>query len=154
MIIKVCRWISKKGKNLLPTLQYSLVYKSVFSKTLTNTNHNNNNNNNKSSMLNNTQESIQIFSLIWWINLLLKIIKKCKPIKELKQEVGDGLSVGVLNILPKVSSLPRLLATSLNERRDMFMWPHDGHLIKGSCLGASYTKLTPSLMWYRYILCN
>ena len=31
------------------------------------------------------------------------------------------------------------------------MWPHVGHLIKGSCLGTSYTKLAPCLVWYRYI---
>ena len=33
--------------------------------------------------------------------------------KEEKQEVGDNLSVCVMNILPKVSSLPNLLAINL-----------------------------------------
>ena len=32
---------------------------------------------------------------------------------DLKQEVGDNLSVCVLNILPKVSSLPSSLAINL-----------------------------------------
>ena len=59
-------------------------------------------------------------------------------IVKLLQEVGDDLSVCVLNILPKVSSLCDL------------MWPHVVHLIKGSCLGASYTKLA----WCRYIFCS
>ena len=31
----------------------------------------------------------------------------------MKQEVGDSLSVYVLNLLPKVSTLPRLVAVSL-----------------------------------------
>ena len=39
--------------------------------------------------------------------------QKYKPIKELKQEVGDDLSIGVLNILPKVNSLPSLLSINL-----------------------------------------
>ena len=59
-----------------------------------------------------------------------------------QQQVGDHLSICVLNILPKFSSLCDL------------MWPHVGLLIKGSCLGASYTKLVPSLVWSRYIFCR
>ena len=34
------------------------------------------------------------------------------------------------------------------------MWPHVGHLIKGPCLGTSYTKLAPCLVWYQYIFCR
>ena len=67
----------------------------------------------KISVLNNIQKGIQIYSLIWWINLLLQITKKCNPIKELKQEVGDDLSVGVLNIPPKINNLPSLLPINL-----------------------------------------
>ena len=52
----------------------------------------------KISVLNNIQKGIQIYSLIWWINLLLQNTKKCNPIKEWKQEVVDDLSAGVLNI--------------------------------------------------------
>ena len=32
--------------------------------------------------------------------------------------------------------------------------PHVGHLIKASCLGASYTKSAPCLVWYRYSFCR
>ena len=31
---------------------------------------------------------------------------------------------------------------------------HVGHLTKGSCLGNSYTKLAPCLVWCRYIFCR
>ena len=31
---------------------------------------------------------------------------------------------------------------------------HVDHLIKRSCLGASYSKLAPCLVWYRYIFCR
>ena len=72
-----------------------------------------------------------------------------------KQEVADDLSVCVLNILPKVSSLPSLLVINLVKVEiqifQTVMWRHVGHLIKGSCLGASYTKLAPSLVLGRYI---
>ena len=67
-----------------------------------------------------------------------------------RQEVGDELSVFFLNILPKVNTLPSLLVTSL-VKVEIFIfqtvtWPHVGHLIKGSCLGASYTKSAPCLV--------
>ena len=62
--------------------------------------------------------------------------------REGKQEVGDDLSVCLLNILPKGSS-----------RCDL-TWPHVGHLNKGPCLRASYTKLAISLAWCRYIFCR
>ena len=65
-----------------------------------------------------------------------------KSCREGEQEVGDNLNVCVLNILPKVSSLCDL------------MWPQVDHLIKRSCLEASYTKLSPSLVWCRYIFCR
>ena len=61
-----------------------------------------------------------------------------------------------LNNLPKVSSLPSLLAIKLvkMENIDFSNRPHVGHLIKGSCLGASYTKSVPCLVWCRYIFCR
>ena len=88
----------------------------------------------KINVLNNIQKGIQIHRLIWWINLLLQNTKKCNPIKELKQEVGDDLSVGVLNILPKINSLPSLLHINLVK---VEIWSCDLMLVKGLCLGAS-----------------
>ena len=35
----------------------------------------------------------------------------------------------------------------------MVTWPHFGHLIKGSCLGVSYTKPAACLVWFPYIFC-
>ena len=62
----------------------------------------------------------------------------------------------MLNILPKVSSLPILLDINLVKMENIHFlnWPHVGHLIKGSCLGASYTKSAPGLVWCRYIFCR
>ena len=40
------------------------------------------------------------------------------------------------------------------ENIDFSNRPHVGHLIKGSCLGASYTKSAPCLVWCRYIFCR
>ena len=72
-----------------------------------------------------------------------------------KQEVSNDLSVCMLNILPKVKSLLCLLAINLVKVEiqifQTVMRPHFGHLIKGSYLGASYTKLAPCLVWYQYI---
>ena len=62
--------------------------------------------------------------------------------KHLQQEVGDDLRVCMMNFLPKVSSLCDL------------MWPDVHHLIKGSYLGACYTKLALLLVWCRYIFCR
>ena len=68
-----------------------------------------------------------------------------------KQEVDDDLSVCMLNILPKVNSLPSLLAIILMKMEiEIFQtvtWPHVDHLIKGSCMGVSNTKST-RLCWY------
>ena len=50
-----------------------------------------------------------------------------------EQEVGDNLSVCVLNILPKVSSLPNLLAINL-VKVEIYIF------FKQSSLGTSYTK--------------
>ena len=62
----------------------------------------------------------------------------------------------MLNILPKVSSLPILLDINLVKMENIHFlnWPHVGHLIKGSCLGASYTKSAPGLVWCWYIFCR
>ena len=72
-----------------------------------------------------------------------------------KQDVGDELGVCVLNILPKARSLPSLLAINLVKVKIQIFqtvtWPHFGHLIKGFCLGVSYTKSTPFLVWCKYI---
>ena len=75
-----------------------------------------------------------------------------------QQEVGDGLSVCVLNILPKVSSLLSLLAINVMKVEiqifQTVMSPHVGHLIKGSSLGTAHTTLAPCLVWYRYTFCR
>ena len=64
--------------------------------------------------------------------------------------------VCTLNILPKVNSVPSLLAINLvkMENIDFSNSLHVGHLIKESCLGASYTKSAPCLVWCRYIFCR
>ena len=61
-----------------------------------------------------------------------------------------------MNILPKVSSLPSLLAMNLvkMEHIDFSNRPHVGHLVKGSCFGASYTKSATCLVSCRYIFCR
>ena len=86
------------------------------------------------------------------------LLRKCQDFHLFEQEVGDDLSVCMLNILLKVSSLPGLWAINLVkveiEIFQTVMWPHIGHLIKGSCLGASYTKLPPCLVTYRSIFCR
>ena len=66
------------------------------------------------------------------------------------------LFVCMLNILPKVSSLPSLLAINLVKMQNTHFSniPHVGHLTKGSCLGASYAKTAPCLVWCRYIFCR
>ena len=71
--------------------------------------------------------------------------------KRKKRRSGDDFSICVLNIHSKASSLPNLLA--INREIKILLtvtWSHVGHLIKGSCLGASYTKSAPSLMWCQY----
>ena len=64
----------------------------------------------------------------------------------------------MLNILPKVSSLPGLLDINLTKVKiqifQRITWSHFRHLIKGSCLGASYTKSAVSLIWCPYIFCR
>ena len=64
----------------------------------------------------------------------------------------------MLNIFPKVSSLPNLLALNFVKVEiwifQTVTWCHVGHLIKGSCLRTSYTKLGPCLVWYQYISCR
>ena len=73
----------------------------------------------------------------------------------MKQEFDDDLSVYLMNILPKVSSLPNLLAINFMKMEIQIVqtvtWPHVGHLIKGSCLGASNTMSAPCQLWCRYI---
>ena len=63
--------------------------------------------------------------------------------REGEQELGDDLSVCAMNILPKVSSLPSLLAINLMKMEicifQTITWPHVVRLIEGSCLGASST---------------
>ena len=51
---------------------------------------------------------------------------------------------------------PSLLAINLvkMENIDFSNRPHVGYLIKDSCLGASYTKSAPCLMWCGYIFCR
>ena len=70
---------------------------------------------------------------------------------QIEQEVVDDLSVCVMNILPKVRSLPSLLAINLMKMETYIFQtvtrPHVGHLIKGSYLGASTTMSAPSLLW-------
>ena len=48
-----------------------------------------------------------------------------------------------------------VLATNLAnmENIDFSNKHHVGHLIKGSYLGASYTKSAPCLVWCRYVFC-
>ena len=41
--------------------------------------------------------------------------QKLSQLKDIKQEVGDDLSVCMMNILPKFSSLPILLAINLRK---------------------------------------
>ena len=41
--------------------------------------------------------------------------QKLSQLKDIKQEVGDDLSVCMMNILPKFSSLPSLLAINLRK---------------------------------------
>ena len=62
----------------------------------------------------------------------------------------------MLNIVPKVSSLPILLTINVvkMENIDFSNRPHIGHLIKGSCLGAACTKSAPYLVWCQYIICR
>ena len=66
--------------------------------------------------------------------------------------VGTRLFVCTLNILPKISSPPSLLAINLVKMENI--QTSVGHLIKGSYLGASYTKTAPCLVWCRYIICK
>ena len=40
------------------------------------------------------------------------------------------------------------------ENIDFSNRPHVGHFIKGSCLGASYTKAAPCLVWCLYTFCR
>ena len=70
--------------------------------------------------------------------------------------VETRLFVCMLNILPKVSSLPSLLAINFVKMENIHLSnrPHVGLLIKGSCLGATYTKTAPCLVWCRYIFCR
>ena len=64
----------------------------------------------------------------------------------------------MLNFLPKVSSLPSLLAKKPCESECIYF--SNGHvtscwsLDQGSCLGTSYTKSAPSLVWCPYIFCK
>ena len=60
--------------------------------------------------------------------------------------------VCMLNIVPKVSSLPSLLPINLVKMEDIDFSnrPHVGHLIKESCLGAS----EPCLVWCWCIFCR
>ena len=64
----------------------------------------------------------------------------------------------MLNILPKVSSQTSLLAINLMKIEiyifQTVTWSHVGHLIKGSCLGASNTKSASCVLWFRYIFCR
>ena len=89
------------------------------------------------------------------IPVLFRIRKKtCLSLKIWEQEVGDDLSICMMNILHKVSSLPSSLAINLMKIEIQIFqavtWPHLGHLIKGSCLGASETMSAPS----QYIFCR
>ena len=95
--------------------------------------------------------------LCWWV-----FIKQnsCCPIWKLtrRQEVGGDLNICVMNILPKVSSLPSLLAINLMKMEIQIFqtvtWSQVGHLVKGSCLGASNTMSAPCLLWCWYIFCS
>ena len=64
--------------------------------------------------------------------------------------------VGTLNNFRNFSSLPIFLAIKpvKMENIDFTNRYHVGHLIKGSCLGTSYTYSAPCLVWYRYIFCR
>ena len=89
------------------------------------------------------------------IPVLFRIRKKtCLSLKIWEQEVSDDLSTCMMNILHKVSSLPSSLAINLMKIEiqtfQAVTWSHLGHLIKGSCLGASETMSAPS----QYIFCR
>ena len=89
------------------------------------------------------------------IPVLFRIRKKtCLSLKIWEQEVSDDLSICMMNILHKVSSLPSSLAINLMKIEiqtfQAVTWSHLGHLIKGSCLGASETMSAPS----QYIFCR
>ena len=89
------------------------------------------------------------------IPVLFRIRKKtCFSLKIWEQEVSDDLSICMMNILHKVSSLPSSLAINLMKIEiqtfQAVTWSHLGHLIKGSCLGASETMSAPS----QYIFCR
>ena len=89
------------------------------------------------------------------IPVLFRIRKKtCLSLNIWEQEVSDDLSICMMNILHKVSSLPSSLAINLMKIEIQIFqavtWPHLGHLIKGSCLGASETMSAPS----QYIFCR
>ena len=75
-----------------------------------------------------------------------------------KQEVSDDLSICVLNILPKSSSVSSLVAINLMKMEiEIFQkvtWPHVDNLIKRSCLGASNTESALCLSWCQNIFCR
>ena len=60
----------------------------------------------------------------------------------------------MLNILPKVRSLPSLLAINLIKLEIQIFqtvtWPDVNHSIKGSCLGATNKKSVPCLLLCQY----
>ena len=102
-----------------------------------------------------------LLGLIEVVHFILAVESKLKKVVSWfwqKQEVCDDLSTSVLNIITKVSSLARLLATNLMKIEigifQTVLWPHVGHLIKASCLGACNTKLAPYLLWCGYIFCS
>ena len=55
----------------------------------------------------------------------------------MKQDANDDFSVCVLNLLPKVNTLPSLVVMTLAKVKTLIFltvtWLHVGHLIKGSC---------------------
>ena len=89
------------------------------------------------------------------IPVFFRIRKKtCLSLKIWEQEVGDDLSICMMKILRKVSSLSSSLAINLMKIEIQIFqavtWLHLGHLIKGSCLGAFETMSAPS----QYIFCR
>ena len=107
--------------------------------------------------------SALLYFLWCWTQKWKEMVTNCRLVRENNltkfiQEVGNDLSVCVLNIVPKASSLPSLLAMNLMKVEIQIFqtvtWPHLGDLTKGSCLGASYNKSAPCLVWCSYIFCR
>ena len=85
--------------------------------------------------------------IIFIVEEISNMIKTVNGEIKQSQGISEDLSICVRNSLPKVSSLPKLLAINLMKVEiqifQTVIWPYVGDLIKGSCLRTSYTKLVP-----------